>query len=120
MFFRLRVAAVVALFQGLFVSGIEFSGPKATPVIQNADYDANGWTPKPTGGPRPVLELMRRQDEEDPSFCGYADGDPGMFFLSFVICTSQDFGVETFDFLHGFFLFSAPLPIGMRESPRLH
>jgi hypothetical protein len=85
MFFRLRIAAVAALFQGLFVSGIEFSGPTATPVAQNHDFDADGWTPKPTSGPKPVMELFRRQDE-DPSFCGYAEGDPGMaLFLRFYL-----------------------------------
>lgn len=71
------------------MSGIEFSGPTATPVVQNADYDADGWTPKPTGGPKPVMELLRRQDDEDPSFCGYADGDPGMGFVS---CLYHFFG----------------------------
>ncbi|KAF2687994.1 hypothetical protein K458DRAFT_485151 [Lentithecium fluviatile CBS 122367] len=53
------------------VSAIQLNQPRATPV--NKNYPANGWTPKPTTKPRPLLELFRRQ--EDPAFCGYLDGD---------------------------------------------
>jgi hypothetical protein len=57
------------------VAGIAFPGPEATPIVKR--LDANGWSPKPTSRPQPPLELLfRRQD--DPSFCGYVEGDPGM------------------------------------------
>jgi hypothetical protein len=71
--FYLQFGISVALFS-VCVTGIAFPGPLATPVVKR--LDANGWTPKPTSEPRPLLELFRRQ--EDPSFCGYLEGDPGM------------------------------------------
>lgn len=116
MFFRLRVAALAALFQGFFVQGIEFSGPKATPVVQNADYDANGWTPKPTGGARPVLELMRRQDEEDPSFCGYADGDVGMRRFRFCALFGSNSIFVDFLFKIKSFHLLMPMMLGLMEN----
>jgi hypothetical protein len=97
MFQRLRLAGLVVLSQGLVATGIEFTGPTATPAALGQDFDAKGWTPRPTGGPGPKLrmgKLFPRQDEEDPSFCGYAEGDPGMAFLLpfsrlHVLCYSQ-------------------------------
>lgn len=76
-FSGVHFGAELSLFYSLVgvVAGVAFDGPVATPVVKS--YDANGWTPKPTS--RPMMGLSRRQDEfEDPSFCGYWDGDAGM------------------------------------------
>lgn len=51
------------------VNGILHPLPNATPLLETFSFD--GWTPKPTMGPR--LELLRRQD--DPGLCGFVDGD---------------------------------------------
>lgn len=72
--FSIRVAATLALCYSL-VAGIAFTGPAATPIVHK--IDANGWTPKPTSQPRAAMGLFKRQ-EDDPSFCGYLEGDPGL------------------------------------------
>ncbi|KAF2478167.1 uncharacterized protein BDR25DRAFT_338811 [Lindgomyces ingoldianus] len=59
----------VLLTLNSFVAAIQYDGPAATPSIKG--FSADGWSPKPTGGP--IMELFRRQ--EDPSFCGYLEGD---------------------------------------------
>ncbi|ORY11842.1 hypothetical protein BCR34DRAFT_614393 [Clohesyomyces aquaticus] len=64
-----RYSSVVLALGGL-VAAIPYDGPVATPVAKK--FAADGWTPKPTSAP--ILELFRRQ--EDPSFCGYLNGDP--------------------------------------------
>ncbi|KAF2007700.1 hypothetical protein P154DRAFT_516518 [Amniculicola lignicola CBS 123094] len=64
------VGALLA-FSGA-VAAIPYDGPIATPVAKR--WSHNGFTPKPTSDPKPLLELFRRQ--EDPAFCGYLTGDP--------------------------------------------
>jgi hypothetical protein len=72
MAFTYKVAATMIALGGV-ASAIQLQQARATPVNQN--YHANGWTPKPTTKPRPLMELFRRQ--EDPAFCGYLEGDGG-------------------------------------------
>jgi hypothetical protein len=66
--------ALLVLLASVVVHAIPYDGPVATPVLQR--FADNGWTPKPTTAPRPLLELFKRQ--EDPGFCGYLEGDGGM------------------------------------------
>ncbi|KAF2795341.1 hypothetical protein K505DRAFT_360282 [Melanomma pulvis-pyrius CBS 109.77] len=66
-----QIAAFLAASRSLLVHAVPYDGPLATPVMQR--FAENGWTPKPTGQPLPLLELFRRQ--EDPAFCGYLEGD---------------------------------------------
>jgi len=57
------IASTFALDSGL---------PTATKAAQNT-FLLDGWTPKPTD---PALDLLRRQDGDPNTICGYASGDP--------------------------------------------
>jgi hypothetical protein len=56
--------------------------PLATPLqrlVSSSSFSPDGWSPRPTPGPQLELLLQRRQeDEDDPSFCGYLEGDPAL------------------------------------------
>ena len=62
--------------------GLANAIPEPTPNKLNA-WDANGWTPAPTGVADGVLAgykhpaLFKRQATSDLSVCGYLDGQPG-------------------------------------------
>jgi hypothetical protein len=62
LFQHLRIGLVLFLFQSLLVSGLVHKEQVASPVTA---LDANGWTPSPTDGSRPLLELVRRRDEDE-------------------------------------------------------
>lgn len=80
--FSKQFGALLLAFGGV-VGAIQFNGPAPTPI--NKRWDANGWTPIPTSKPKPILELFRRQS--DPAFCGYLEGDPGMFSHHVPLCS---------------------------------
>ena len=70
------------------VGALQLHQPHATHVNQH--YHENGWTPKPTAKPKPMIELFKRQD--DFEFCGYLTGDGGpsitkLFFTSLHVLT---------------------------------
>lgn len=72
--FKCRFVASLLALSGA-ASAIKPHMARATPVNQR--YHEHGWTPKPTTRPKSLQELFKRQ--ADPEFCGYLEGDRGMF-----------------------------------------
>ncbi|KAF2735375.1 hypothetical protein EJ04DRAFT_563394 [Polyplosphaeria fusca] len=70
---RLHIHALLALVAT--TTALEFHHARPTPTTLQR-FSADGFSPKPTGAPSRQLELFKRQeDEDDPSFCGYLEGD---------------------------------------------
>lgn len=71
------IASSIALLTlGSTAFGIAYPGPAPTQAGDAFEANLNGRSPKPTGRPRSLPELFRRQ--ADDGVCGYLQGDSGM------------------------------------------